>query len=59
MNWGDIELEPEVEKWFLGLSLQHRGTAAFYSDAHHPLDCERALRAMRACVSEEHTANEE
>ena len=32
MNWGDIELEPEVEKRFLGLSPQHRGTAAFHVD---------------------------
>ncbi|MFI5756155.1 type II toxin-antitoxin system RelE/ParE family toxin [Streptomyces sp. NPDC051569] len=31
MTWGEIEVEPEV-KWFLGLSQQHRGTAAFYVD---------------------------
>ncbi len=32
MTWGEVELEPEVEKWFLGLSPQHRGTVAFYVD---------------------------
>lgn len=32
MTWGEVELEPEVEKRFLGLSQQHRGTAAFYVD---------------------------
>ncbi|MEV4684538.1 type II toxin-antitoxin system RelE/ParE family toxin [Streptomyces kurssanovii] len=114
MNWGEIELEPEVEKWFLGLSRQHRGTAAFYVDLlakqgvllgepytrqlsgklrelrfhldseatritywiasgrriilltafrkqrmRESGEVERALRAMRVCMAEEHTADEE
>ncbi|WP_406401471.1 type II toxin-antitoxin system RelE/ParE family toxin [Streptomyces sp. NBC_00879] len=114
MTWGEVELEPEVEKWFLGLSQQHRGTVAFYvdllaeqgvllgepytkqldgklrelrfhldSDAiritywirsgrriilltvfrkqrmRETAEVERALRALRACVAQEHTANEE
>jgi hypothetical protein len=32
MTWGEVELEPEVEQWFLGLSASHRGTVAFYVD---------------------------
>ena len=32
MSWGEAELEPEVEQWFLGLSEKHRGTVAFYVD---------------------------
>ncbi|MCX5392426.1 type II toxin-antitoxin system RelE/ParE family toxin [Streptomyces sp. NBC_00094] len=32
MSWGHVELEPEVEKWFLGLTHSHRGTVAFYVD---------------------------
>ncbi|MET9437768.1 type II toxin-antitoxin system RelE/ParE family toxin [Streptomyces sp. NPDC006551] len=32
MPWGSVEVEPEVEKWFLGLSHNHRGTVAFYVD---------------------------
>jgi hypothetical protein len=114
MNWGDIELEPEVEKWFLGLSPRHRGIAAFYVDLlaqqgvllgepytrqlrgklrelrfhldseatritywiasgrriilltafrkqhmRESGEVERALRAMRTCMTEEHTADEE
>ncbi|MET9482137.1 type II toxin-antitoxin system RelE/ParE family toxin [Streptomyces sp. NPDC006638] len=32
MTWGEIEVEPEVEKWYLGLSEQHRGRTSFYID---------------------------
>lgn len=32
MTWGEVELEPEVERWFLGLTDNHRGTVAFYVD---------------------------
>ncbi|MFH8471110.1 type II toxin-antitoxin system RelE/ParE family toxin [Streptomyces sp. NPDC018000] len=32
MTWGAAELEPEVERWFLGLNDRHRGTVAFYVD---------------------------
>ncbi|MCX4970051.1 type II toxin-antitoxin system RelE/ParE family toxin [Streptomyces sp. NBC_00654] len=32
MTWGTVELEPEVEQWFLGLNDAHRGTVAFYVD---------------------------
>ncbi|WP_326581995.1 type II toxin-antitoxin system RelE/ParE family toxin [Streptomyces sp. NBC_00481] len=32
MTWGEVELEPEVEQWLLGLSAGHRGTVAFYVD---------------------------
>lgn len=114
MNWGEVELEPEVEKWFLGLSQQHRGAATFYVDLlaqqgallsepytrqlngklrelrfhldsesiritywiasgrriilltvfrkqrmRESHEVERALRAMRACATEEHSADEE
>jgi hypothetical protein len=32
MTWGEVELEPEVERWFLGLTDNHRGTVTFYVD---------------------------
>ncbi|MEU2282067.1 type II toxin-antitoxin system RelE/ParE family toxin [Streptomyces sp. NPDC013178] len=32
MTWGEVELEPEVEQWFLALPAGHRGTVAFYVD---------------------------
>jgi hypothetical protein len=32
MTWGEVELEPEVEKWFDGLYQDARGTAAFSID---------------------------
>lgn len=114
MTWGEVEVEPEVEKWFLGLSQHHRGTTAFYVDLlatygvllgepyskqldgklrelrfhldgeamritywiasgrriilltvfrkkrmRDSAEVERAVRAMRICFAEEHTAEEE
>jgi hypothetical protein len=32
MNWGEVELEPEVDRWFDTLSPEDQGTAAFYVD---------------------------
>ncbi|MFJ9840038.1 type II toxin-antitoxin system RelE/ParE family toxin [Kitasatospora sp. NPDC101155] len=32
MTWGDVELEPEVQDWFYGLSYDDRETVTFYVD---------------------------
>lgn len=32
MNWGEVELEPEVDKWFDSLSQEDQETAVFYVD---------------------------
>jgi hypothetical protein len=32
MNWGTVELEPEVRDWLDGLPMAHFATAAFYVD---------------------------
>ncbi|MCO1577941.1 type II toxin-antitoxin system RelE/ParE family toxin [Crossiella sp. SN42] len=32
MNWGTVELEPEVRDWLAGLPTAHFATAAFYID---------------------------
>ncbi|MEU1418436.1 type II toxin-antitoxin system RelE/ParE family toxin [Kitasatospora sp. NPDC005751] len=32
MTWGEVELEPEVRDWILGLGSDGRGTVAFYVD---------------------------
>jgi phage-related protein len=32
MAWGKLELEPEVQKWALGLSEEERGRVQFYFD---------------------------
>lgn len=32
MNWGTVELEPEVTRWLEGLSDEDFGRAAFYVD---------------------------
>lgn len=32
MNWGEVELEPEVEEWLDSLDEQAQVTAAFYVD---------------------------
>ena len=32
MPWGSIEFEPEVEKWFLGLTEEEQGQVQFYLD---------------------------
>ena len=32
MSWGKLELEPEVEKWFLGLTEEEQGRVLFYFD---------------------------
>ncbi|AQZ67126.1 addiction module toxin RelE [[Actinomadura] parvosata subsp. kistnae] len=32
MNWGEVELEPEVDEWFDTLDQEDQETAAFYID---------------------------
>ncbi|MER7130800.1 type II toxin-antitoxin system RelE/ParE family toxin [Streptosporangium saharense] len=32
MNWGEVELEPEVDEWFDTLDQEDQETAAFYVD---------------------------
>ncbi len=32
MTWGELELEPEVDKWFDSLSQDDQETAVFYVD---------------------------
>jgi hypothetical protein len=32
MSWGEVELEPEVRDWYLGLSEQERGRVQFHLD---------------------------
>jgi hypothetical protein len=32
MNWGEVELEPEVDDWFDTLDQDDKETAAFYVD---------------------------
>jgi hypothetical protein len=32
MNWGEVELEPEVDEWFDTLNLEDQETVAFYVD---------------------------
>jgi hypothetical protein len=32
MTWGEVELEPEVDKWFDALDQEDQETAAFYID---------------------------
>jgi hypothetical protein len=32
MPWGKLELESEVEKWFLGLNEEEQGRVQFYFD---------------------------
>ncbi|MEV0028917.1 type II toxin-antitoxin system RelE/ParE family toxin [Nocardia sp. NPDC050793] len=32
MNWGEVELEPEVVRWFRSLSHDDQETATFYVD---------------------------
>lgn len=32
MNWGEVELEPEVEQWIESLNADSQGIAAFYID---------------------------
>jgi len=32
MNWGEVELEPEVDDWFDALDQDDKETAAFYVD---------------------------
>ena len=32
MNWGEVELEPEVDEWFDELDQEDEETAAFYVD---------------------------
>ncbi|MBB5917710.1 hypothetical protein BJY24_006622 [Nocardia transvalensis] len=32
MNWGEVELEPEVEKWFDSLNDDDQETVVFYVD---------------------------
>ncbi|MER7579141.1 type II toxin-antitoxin system RelE/ParE family toxin [Kitasatospora sp. NPDC097691] len=114
MTWGEVELEPEVRDWILGLSQDDQGTVAFYVDLlavrgsllsepysrqlHGKLrelrfhlgeldmritywiasgrriilltvfrktrmretgEVDRARRAMRRCVAEQHTADED
>jgi hypothetical protein len=48
MNWGEVELEPEVDDWFDTLDQDDKETAAFYVD----------LLAERGVLSEAHTADE-
>ncbi|MFF9778712.1 type II toxin-antitoxin system RelE/ParE family toxin [Streptomyces sp. NPDC013978] len=55
MTWGEVELEPEVEQWFLGLSAGHRGTVAFYVDllaAQGPLLSEPYSRQLNGKLRE-------
>ncbi|MEU7000194.1 type II toxin-antitoxin system RelE/ParE family toxin [Nonomuraea sp. NPDC046570] len=114
MNWGEVELEPEVDEWFDSLSQDDQETAVFYVDllaergvlldepytrqlrgklrelrfhlSHEAVritywiapgrriilltvfrkqrmretaEIERAVRAMRRCVVEAHTVDEE
>ncbi|MBF6437664.1 type II toxin-antitoxin system RelE/ParE family toxin [Nocardia cyriacigeorgica] len=32
MNWGEVETEPEVDRWFDSLTLEDRTTVIFYVD---------------------------
>jgi hypothetical protein len=48
MNWGEVELEPEVDDWFDTLDQDDKETAAFYVD----------LLAERGVLPEAHTADE-
>ncbi|MEU8149159.1 hypothetical protein [Nonomuraea sp. NPDC048901] len=32
MNWGEVELEPEIDKWFDSLSQEDQETVVFYVD---------------------------
>ncbi len=32
MNWGEVELEPEVKRWFLALGQDDQETVIFYID---------------------------
>ncbi|WP_067668991.1 type II toxin-antitoxin system RelE/ParE family toxin [Nocardia miyunensis] len=32
MNWGEVELEPEVKRWFLSLARDDQETVIFYVD---------------------------
>ncbi|MEV4802857.1 hypothetical protein AB0K18_22850 [Nonomuraea sp. NPDC049421] len=32
MNWGEVELKPEVDEWFDTLDQEDQETAAFYID---------------------------
>jgi hypothetical protein len=114
MNWGEVELEPEVDEWFDTLDQEGQETAAFYVDLlaergvlldepytrqlrgklrelrfhldreavritywiapgrriimltvfrkqrmRESVEIERAWRAMRRCIAEAHTADEE
>lgn len=114
MNWGEVELEPEVDKWFDSLSQEDQETAVFYVDLlawrgvlldephtrqlrgklrelrfhlsqeavritywiasgrriilltvfrkqrmRETAEVERAVRAMKRCIAEAHTADED
>ncbi|MGV9411355.1 type II toxin-antitoxin system RelE/ParE family toxin [Nocardia sp. NPDC003693] len=114
MNWGEVELESEIDEWFDSLDQDDQETAAFYVDLlaergvllgepytrqlrgklrelrfyltrdavritywiapgrriilltafrkhrmHEAAEIERAMRAMRRCVAEAHTVDEE
>ncbi|MQA85874.1 MAG: type II toxin-antitoxin system RelE/ParE family toxin [Streptosporangiales bacterium] len=101
MNWGEVELEPEVEEWIDSLDHAAQATVAFYIDLlaeqgvllgepytrqldgklrelrfhldgeavritywiasgrRETAEVERARRAMRRCIAEGHTVDEE
>lgn len=55
MQWGCIELEPEVETWFLSLPQEQAGRVAFYADLlaeRGPLLDEPYTRQLRGKLRE-------
>lgn len=53
MSWGEVELEPEVRDWYLGLHEEAQGRGSFHIDRLAEVD--RARRAMEQCIREAHT----
>jgi len=52
--WGEVEPEPEVSQWLLGLSGERFGRVRFYIDLLE--EVERARQAMVRGIAEGHTA---
>ncbi|MEV0166012.1 type II toxin-antitoxin system RelE/ParE family toxin [Nonomuraea fuscirosea] len=55
MNWGEVELEPEVDEWFDTLDQEDQEIAAFYIDllaAHGVLLDEPYTRQLRGKLRE-------